>query len=56
MTVGCGLASLVLFRSPFLRFGLTTFGAGFGMGEAFRFSSFELEKEQKTGVSKEEKK
>jgi hypothetical protein len=45
--VACGLASVILFRSPFLRFGFTTFGAGFGAGDAFRVSNIEFEKEKK---------
>ena len=48
-SASCGLLSLVLFRSPMLRFGFMTFGAGFGAGEAFRFSSTEFEKETKSG-------
>jgi hypothetical protein len=35
-----------------LRFGFTTFGAGFGAGEAFRFSSAEFDKETKTKETK----
>lgn len=61
MTVSCGLASLVLFRSPMLRFGLLTFGTGFGMGEAYRFNeqALKFEKDVKIDdkpVKKEEKK
>ena len=50
-TVGtalCGLASLVLFRAPTLRLCFTTFGAGFGAGEAYRWSTSEFEKEKKS--------
>mmetsp|Transcript_11313 Transcript_11313/g.10953 ORF Transcript_11313/g.10953 Transcript_11313/m.10953 type:complete len:94 (+) Transcript_11313:107-388(+) len=48
-TAVCGLASLVLFKSKFLRFGFTSLGTGFGMGEAFRHSSYEFEKEKQLG-------
>ena len=45
-SVGCGLLSLVLFRSPMMRWGFTTFGMGFGAGEAYRYSSSEFDKEK----------
>ena len=45
-SVGCGLLSLVLFRSPMMRLGFTTFGMGFGAGEAYRYSSSEFDKEK----------
>ena len=42
-----GLASIVLFRSSSKRIALTTFGAGFGLGDAFRLANIEFEKDNK---------
>ena len=45
--VGCGLASVVLFRSGSgRRFAFTAFGVGFGAGDAFRTASYDFEKEK----------
>lgn len=45
--VFCGLASVVLFRGGPKRAMFTTFGIGFGMGDAYRLSVNEFEKEKK---------
>ena len=45
---GCGLASLVLFRpGNGRRLAFTTFGLGFGAGDAFRTASYDFDKEKK---------
>ena len=40
----CGVASLVLFRSPLLRVGLTALGAGWGGGVAYKTVTDEVAK------------
>ena len=45
--IGCGLASVVLFRSGAgRRFAFTAFGIGFGAGDAFRTASYDFDKEK----------
>jgi hypothetical protein len=47
-TTGFALASVVLFRSGGgRRLAFTTFGLGFGAGDAFRTASYDFEKEKK---------
>jgi len=47
-TTGFALASVVLFRSGTgRRLAFTTFGLGFGAGDAFRTASYDFEKEKK---------
>mmetsp|Transcript_28365 Transcript_28365/g.62837 ORF Transcript_28365/g.62837 Transcript_28365/m.62837 type:complete len:84 (+) Transcript_28365:50-301(+) len=41
-----GIASIVLFRGRTSRMAFATFGMGIGVGDAYRLSAFEFEKEK----------